>query len=117
MTTTDGRLVVKRPSCGQIAIGWSTGRLTSGQPFDHQPPRLTTSRPFDQGLNDFWGRRWNRPVHLFLRRLFFAPALAATGSRPAAAAAAFGASAAMHEALVVWALYKVVKSAAARPNR
>jgi len=53
-----------------------------------------------QGVNDFWGRRWNRTVHRFLKRLFFTPILNATGTRWLATLAAFAASASFHEALV-----------------
>mmetsp|Transcript_10401 Transcript_10401/g.26993 ORF Transcript_10401/g.26993 Transcript_10401/m.26993 type:complete len:389 (-) Transcript_10401:112-1278(-) len=53
-----------------------------------------------QGVNDFWGRRWNRVVHRFLKRLFFTPVLNATGVRWLATLAAFAASAAFHEFLV-----------------
>ncbi|KAJ1473686.1 hypothetical protein T484DRAFT_1972455 [Baffinella frigidus] len=53
-----------------------------------------------QGVNDFWGRRWNVTVHRFLRRLYHAPVLARTGSRAVATAAAFAGSSILHEVLI-----------------
>lgn len=53
-----------------------------------------------QGLNDFWGRRWNMAVHGFLRRVYFENVRAWTGSRALGTIAAFAGSAALHETLI-----------------
>eukprot|EP00282_Hemiselmis_andersenii_P021071 CAMPEP_0172044390 /NCGR_PEP_ID=MMETSP1041-20130122/26767_1 /TAXON_ID=464988 /ORGANISM="Hemiselmis andersenii, Strain CCMP439" /LENGTH=348 /DNA_ID=CAMNT_0012702873 /DNA_START=545 /DNA_END=1589 /DNA_ORIENTATION=- len=67
--------------------------------YDTEDP-MRSPMVYSQGVNDFWGRRWNRTVHKFLKRLFFDPTFNATRIRWLATLAAFSASATFHELLV-----------------
>lgn len=66
-------------------------------------PPLMRAPILSRSIAEFWGRRWNRPVHELLRAAFFAP-LARRGWVRAGFFAAFLGSAVLHLWIVVFAL-------------